>query len=167
MSKLAEIKLICCHFTKNLAYFRASDKQKFLRYDFLRLANGNFAEIAILEFCKLSGGKNEKYRWQKIVTNQEDFKKKIEEETNLNLIQFEAYIKTIKDYRDKYLSHFDEDTNIKLPNLETAEKFVCLYYNYTIREHGVGLYPKDISKFYKESFEEAVHLLNNHFSQSR
>jgi|GEM_PF-2707132 len=155
MSNFKEIKNICCHFTKNLAYHQAGigEPDKELKNDFWRMANGNFAEIAILEFCKLFGGWNDQYRWQNVVEDENDFKKRIEVKTTLSFVEFENYVKEIKLYRDKYLSHHDQE--IEFPRLQIATTAVFAYYQYIIERYGAGGFPLDLKSFYMNSFKEA------------
>ncbi len=155
MSNLTSIKKICCHFTRNIAFHQAGIRKSnnAFKIYFWIIANGNFAEIAILEFCKLFGSKNDKMMWANIVTNKEDFKKNIEVETELKFSEFEEYVKEVKKYRDKYLSHFDEE--VKLPSLEIAKKCVFLYYNYVISLEGEGGFPSNLKDFYINCVKEA------------
>ncbi len=157
MSKYKRIKNICCHFTRNLAYHQAGIRKSnnALERDFWRIANGNFAEIAILEFCKLFGGRNEKHRWVDIVDDEENFKKQIEIKTALSFNEFEKYVEDVKKYRDKYLSHLDDAMDLELPHLQVATKAVFTYYEYVVSKDGVGAFPEDLQNFYMTSFAEA------------
>lgn len=155
--KINRVKCICCHFTRNYAYFRAGEEacQNGRASDFWRVANGNFAEISIVEFCKLFGGKQEKHRWQKVISDKVRFRKAIEDSISITFSDFDSYVDEIREYRDKYLSHLDEVDLVPFPALDNAMKAVSVYYQQVLEVEGAGNFPASLDDFFEASHAEA------------
>jgi hypothetical protein len=155
---LDRAKSICCHFTRNYAFYRAGEAlcQRKGASQFWRLANGNFAEIAAIEFCKLFGGKKEKHRWQSIVKNQDSFIAALEYAIEAPLSEFEHYVEGIRDYRDQYLAHLDAVALVHFPSLDIAMKAVSVYYDHILKMDAPGGFPASLIHFYKQSLAEAT-----------
>jgi hypothetical protein len=81
------------HFLANLAYYRAwnaarADRR---REQFWRALNGNFIDIAVLEWCKLFGDLKAPHHWSKCVTDQAAFIDGLHGRTDMSSQQFEEY----------------------------------------------------------------------------
>lgn len=55
--RLRRVVILWCHFTRNMAYYRAGwkDKKPVRSFEFWNTLNGNCLDIAVLEWCKLIG----------------------------------------------------------------------------------------------------------------
>ena len=65
--RLRRVVLLCCAFTRNLAYYRVGqeeehrdllDAEKNESANFWRVANSNCVDMCVLEWCKLFGDDN-------------------------------------------------------------------------------------------------------------
>ncbi len=57
--RLRQVKILCCHFLRNLAFYKAGWRKGELIFkdQFWVNANGNFIDVCVLEWCKLFGDK--------------------------------------------------------------------------------------------------------------
>ncbi|HKI44605.1 MAG TPA: hypothetical protein VKA08_04635, partial [Balneolales bacterium] len=67
--RLRRVALLCAHFMRNLAYYRAGwgDGALKKKTEFWITVNGNFYDICVLEWCKLFADKNDKHCWLKLI----------------------------------------------------------------------------------------------------
>ena len=67
--RLRRVGILCCHTLRNLAYYRAWFDAGKPRADenFWVSANGNFADITVLEWCKLFADERGKHHWAKVI----------------------------------------------------------------------------------------------------
>lgn len=152
--------ILCCHFMRNLAYYRAAPKRKTLesKGSFWVGINGNCLEIGILEWCKLFGDKKDPHHWRKIVSDTDSF--------NLGLLElvggeeyFNTYIDKVRTYRDKFIAHLDNELIANIPEMDVAFISASYYHahvvNNEMQEGVIGNLPKDIKTFYEDRLNEA------------
>ncbi|MGA7749305.1 MAG: hypothetical protein WCA63_04090 [Gallionella sp.] len=75
--RLRRVALLCCHFMRNLAYYRAGWNGNHFSIpasEFNKTVNSNFIDICVLEWCKLFGEHQEPHHWKNIVANKKEFK---------------------------------------------------------------------------------------------
>ena len=74
IQRLRRIGLLCRHFARNLAYYRAGWVGSSLvrDSDFWRTVNRNFLDVAVLEWCKLLGDEKARHYWRKTVRRRQE-----------------------------------------------------------------------------------------------
>lgn len=157
--RLRRVALLCCHFSRNLAYYRAWHEivAPGEYGEFLATIDGNFIDMAVIEWCKLFGDKNGKHHWRKVVKNSE-FEADMLEYLNETAGQFRSYIDEMRQYRDKFLAHLDDDHIMNIPRMELAKGSVKFLYDYLFDAEAsaddlTGL-PKDLAAYYKACFDK-------------
>ena len=167
-NRLRRVVLLCCHFARNLAYYRIGrdEEHRKLFYraknasaNFWRVANGNCIDMCVLEWCKLLGDKNGKHYWGKVVTDPLSFEAGLLRHLGMNDAAFQKEIEIIRHYRDKFLGHLDDDLTMNIPGLDVAKAAVWFYHGHIVsREAKAGeLYglAMDIDAGYRLSENEA------------
>jgi hypothetical protein len=100
--------IVCCHFARNLTYYRAGWNKNGLlvEIDFWKGINGNCLDIAVLEWCKLFADRRDPHHWLNIIKDIDTFRYGL-----FGLVggeeYFDAYINKVKIYRDKFVAHLD------------------------------------------------------------
>lgn len=130
--RLRRVGILCCHFLRNLAFYKAGwRKNKPIFNDqFWVNANGNFLDICILEWCKLFGENRGQHYWKKVISDQPAFSAELLHAVALTEIQFSAYVEEMRTYRDKFVAHLDSEEIMKIPKLRVARKSVSFLYCY-------------------------------------
>ncbi|MFL9998747.1 hypothetical protein PQR34_45335, partial [Paraburkholderia sediminicola] len=69
--RLRRAGILCCHFLRNLAFYKAGWKkgEPIRAGQFWINANGNFLDICVLEWCKLFADKKAKQGWRRVVSD--------------------------------------------------------------------------------------------------
>ncbi len=131
---LRRVGILCCHFLRNLAFYKAGWRKGELIFkdQFWVNANGNFLDICVLEWCKLFGDKRGKQHWRKVITNQDSFFDGLLQAVKLTEAEFEAYIQEMRAYRDKFVAHLDAEEVMHPPKLRAARKSVAFLYDYLL-----------------------------------
>lgn len=134
--RLRRVGILCCHFLRNLAFYRAGWRGGELRRQdlFWINVNGNFLDVAVLEWCKLFGDKWGQQSWRKVITDHEAFMAGLLASVKMTEAEFGAYIDEMKTYRDKFVAHLDELAVANIPRLRVARKCVSYLYDY-LRAH--------------------------------
>ncbi len=163
--RLRRVALLCCHFTRNFAYRRAGhDRLTGGKYSqILVTIDGNFLDMAVIEWCKLFGDRKGKHYWKKVVSSQ-IFEVEMLAHLNRSDHQFEDYIKEMREYRDKFLSHLDDQLVMNIPRLDLAMAGVKFYYEYLVHQEAsandlTGL-PTDLTAYFEQCTKEAVSFLD-------
>lgn len=152
---LRRVGILCCHFLRNLAFYKAGWKKGELvtNDQFFVNANGNFLDTCVLEWCKLFGDKRGQHYWRKVITDQDAFFVGLLQSLKLTEADFEDYINAMRTYRDKFVAHLDAEEIMSLPKLRTARKSVSFLYEYLLaHEEIAGCFhdaPKKASRFYE------------------
>ncbi len=155
--------LVCCHFTRNSAYYRAGwDKKKLIKStEFWKGINGNCIDIAVLEWCKLFGDRKDPHCWRKIASDPTGFEVGLYKAlpTPSSAESHQHYIDTMREYRDKFVAHLDDELIANIPGLDDAITSTRYYYNYIFKHESSGMFltmfPADIGKYYENCFAEA------------
>ena len=132
--RLRRVGILCCHFLRNLAFYKAGWRNNKLIFNdqFWVNANGNFLDICVLEWCKLFGEKRGKHYWQKVITDQPSFLAGLLHAVGLTEIEFNAYIKEMLIYRDKFVAHLDTVEIMNIPKLNVAKMSASFLYDYLL-----------------------------------
>ena len=159
--RMRRVALLCTHFARNMAYYRAGWDGQTLRKsaEFWKTVNGNCVDIAVLEWCKLFADPKDRHCWSKIVTKPKDFERQLLKDIGLSESDFVEYIEKFRVYRDKFVAHLDHDLIAHIPPLDTAWAAVQCYYDHLTRNEAqagdlAGL-PSDLEKYYESCSKEA------------
>ncbi len=138
--------ILCCHFLRNLAFYRAGWRGRVcIRKDqFWVTANGNFLDHCVLEWCKLfADEKRGKHFWRKVITDQEVFLDGLLRTLKFTEAEFASYVDEMRTYRDKFVAHLDLDEVMQIPRLRLAQKGVSYLHDYILEhEDDGGFFPE-------------------------
>jgi hypothetical protein len=152
--------LLCCHLTRNLAYFRAGAHvlNGPVESQFLLTVLGNFIDTAVMEWSKLFGDEKGKHHWKSLVDDQEDFRRRLMLDAKITGEQWDSAWLTIKAYRDKFLAHLDLLEVMHIPNMDIPYRMVTFLFNELRRISGQNLrgLPTDLSTYFQQCRIEAV-----------
>lgn len=127
--QVRRIALLCCHFTRNVAYYRVGyvDENGMgplkQATEFGATVNGNMVDIAVLEWCKLFADRKGHHHWTKFVRldlEQRQFLTNLLDVLNINEAAWRRYLDEFRVYRDKFVAHLDTENVARIPQLEIA-----------------------------------------------
>lgn len=156
--RLRRVAKLCCHFLRNLAFYRSGWRNGSLIVDdpFWTNVNGNFLDICVLEWCKLFGDSRGKHHWRKVITDEQAFRDGLFRAIAMTEVEFAIYIDSMKTYRDKFVAHLDEQNRMDIPDLTGAQASASFLYDYLLsyEEEGDCFYdaPRDAARFYRKIF---------------
>ncbi|WP_296765947.1 hypothetical protein [Sediminimonas sp.] len=87
--------------------------------------------MAVLEWCKLFGDRRGKHCWGEVVSCQGfevDMLKHLDETDD----QFKKYIDDMREYRNMFLAHLDDERTMNIPRMDIAEGSVKFLYDHLI-----------------------------------
>jgi hypothetical protein len=93
-------------------------------------ANSNFLDIAILDWCKLFAEWDGQQHWRKTITDRHEFRSQLFNSLNMSEGDFCQYKNSVKHYRDKFISHLDEEHVMHPPRLCIAWKSTVHLYSW-------------------------------------
>ena len=158
--RLRRVGILCCHFFRNLAFYKAGWRKGELIFkdQFWVNANGNFIDVCVLEWCKLFGDKRGQHNWRKVITNQPAFFAGLLHAVDRTEADFYSYIDEMKSYRDKFIAHLDSEERMNIPKLIVARKSVSYLYGYLLaNEEEDNCFrdaPAKASRFYKQFYSQ-------------
>ena len=134
--RLRRMAILCCHCLRNLAFYRAGCSHGQIRTtrQFWVNANGNFIDIAVLEWCKLFADNNGKHHWKRIVQDHAAFLTSLCDHLGVSTKEFQDYQKHVLRYRDKFIAHLDEDRVMHIPKMRVARKSAAYLYEHLLRD---------------------------------
>ena len=159
--RIRRVGKLCCHFLRNLAFYRAwfdagephSNKQFWVN------ANGNFLDIAVLEWCKLFADTRSTHNFCKVVGDELVFKAILFDSIDVTSAEFDEYIIQMKTYRDKFVAHLNELNEIEIPCLEIAKRSVVFLYQYLLEHDNNNVFqdaPVSADVFYDKFYEQGI-----------
>lgn len=166
--KIRRIGVLCLYCIGNIASYRAgwTSKKKFkLNTDFWRKVNGNFLDIATLDWCKLFVEHDGKHHWSTIFSDKRTFRTSLFSGINVPEKDFKNEIGEIKKYRDKFLAHLDEPTMLYYPKSEIMLKSSMFLYHLLATSpktrmalSGALIDPQDFyDEYYQVALKEIAH----------
>ncbi len=162
--RLRRVVLLCAHFARNLAYYRAGhDRLTRTSLDFWITVDGNFLDMAVIEWCKLLGDGKGKHSWANVATDPPRFKSAMLTQLGVTTDEFAAYVDEMRGYRDKFLAHLDDQRVMRIPLLDRAKAAVEFYHRYVVQNEAAAgdldRLPKDLADYYGHCFDEAISML--------
>lgn len=158
---LRRVVLLCCHFARNFAYYRAGWDGKRLRRntDFWKTVNGNFIDLCTLEWCKLFGDLKGEHHWRQVVSDPAAFEASLFTAVGLDAANLERYRLEMREYRDKFVAHLDLGLTANIPHLDPAWASVRFYHAHVTASEAraevfAGL-PLDIDEYKERQAAEA------------
>ena len=163
-SKARRVFLLTNHCIANIAAYRVNwqqnenSKEIVIDLDFWVRANGNFLDIAVLEWCKLFAERDGKHHWSKVFKNRQEWSQLFLAHMNLSSKQFHKELSKIKKYRDRYVAHLDDPIPTNYPLTEimlTSASYLydALRYDPTTKNYLIGVYDSS-AQFYERKFIE-------------
>jgi hypothetical protein len=138
---------LCCSFMRNVAFHRAGMQREVQlnlfapthpQGAFWREAHGNFFDISVLEWCKLFADRDRngwgKHHWRRVVENPDRFEADLYATPGVTADAFTTLTKKIKDYRDQFVAHLDEERTMLLPELEVARRAIVFLHQRLAQE---------------------------------
>jgi hypothetical protein len=126
--RLRRVVLLCAHFSRNLAYYRAGhDRLTNASSSFWITIDANFLDAAVLEWCKLLGDPKGKHFWAEVVTDPSRFEAKLLSHLGIRPGELAGYVK-MRAYRDQFLAHLDDLSEMEIPFLDRARAAVNFYH---------------------------------------
>lgn len=108
----------------------------------------NCLQQAVIDWCKVFGSYDERTHYAKIHTQ---YIKEFEKAVFDNNIDFAAYSKGMKNFRDTFIAHLDKKKKRKpIPKLEDALT-ICYLYEEMVICGDPGVIPFDLKHFYNQS----------------
>jgi hypothetical protein len=158
--RLRRVALLCCHFARNCAYYRAGwdGKKNKATNEFWATVQGNFIDIAVLEWLKLFGDHKDKHHWKKVVDDKKSFKTQMLDCCEITEEDLVKSRESLKAYRDKFIAHLDSEEVMQIPVLDTPLALVRYYYTYVADELGVtqlGNLPNDFEHYYQTCLQDS------------
>lgn len=134
--RLRRTSILCCHCLRNLAFYRAGWRHAQFRIErqFWINANGNFLDIAVLEWCKLFADHDGKHHWKRLISDKPDFLSGLCKRLGMSAKEFQNYATAVLRYRNKFIAHLDEEHVMHIPSLRIARKSAAYLYDYLLRD---------------------------------
>jgi hypothetical protein len=122
--------------------------------NFWRVIDGNFMDIAVIEWCKLFASHTEAVHWKNNIpeTEHDKFRDGLCGGTGLTSEEWHRYREELKRYRDEHVAHFDlgrfQPGKVTYPHFDKALEACHYYYDRILAElEKVGIqhsFPADI-----------------------
>ena len=158
--RLRRAGILCCHCLRNLAFYRAWHLVGRPRQDqqFWVNLNGNFIDVAVLEWCKLFADARGKHHYSKVVSDEPQFIATLLAALSLSANQLAVYRDAMRLYRDKFIAHLDNLPVAQVPHLTIAlESTIILYDHLVLIEDTTGALhdaPRSGRGFYRRFVRE-------------
>lgn len=159
--RLRRVGTVCCHTLRNLAYYRTWFEMGTPRAteQFWISVNGNFADVTVLEWCKVLADDRGKHHWTKVVRDKTAFMSGLLAKIGTDEVTWLAYVKAMRFLRDKFIAHLDDEHLMTLPQLDMAKMSVVYLYAYLLENEDEGDVfvdaPKDAVEWFDRFSNEA------------
>ena len=156
--RLRRVGILCCHFLRNLAFYKAGwrNGDHVFKGQFLATANANCLDVCVLEWCKLFAEKSGKQHWSKVITERDRFFDGLLQAVSRTDTEFDAYVKEMRGYRDKFIAHLDDELEMRIPKLRVARKSISYLYTYLLENEEEGTCFHDAPKKASSVYENFV-----------
>lgn len=146
----------------NIAFYRAWHEagRPQANVQFWIAANGNFADLAVLEWCKLFADVRGRHHWLKVVKDTNVFEAGLLQALGMTAIEFAGYVGEMRFLRDKFIAHLDDELVMTLPQLTAAKASAVYLYTYLLEngdeEGAFDHAPHNPVDFFDRYFAEAA-----------
>ena len=166
------LALLNCAFVRNLAFHRcgyvSGDGRGRLKdgTEMGKTINGNFIDIAVLEWSKLFAERNGHHHWHKFMRNDQErmaFLRDLLSALRIGEAEWRRFIGHVKTYRDEFVAHLDEGEIAHIPDMGLAFASAVFFHRYLHMQsprgtfesmHGPDL-PIDLEAYYETCRREA------------
>ena len=133
------LALLNCAFVRNLAFHRcgyfSGDGRGCLKdaTEMGKTINGNFIDIAVLEWSKVFAEWNGHHHWRKIMRNDRErtaFRRNLLSALRIGEAEWNRFIGQVKTYRDEFVAHLDEGEIAHIPDMELAFASAVFFHRY-------------------------------------
>ena len=125
---------IANHCISNIAAYKANwrknatnESELVVERDFWKRANGNFLDIAVLEWCKVFSERNGEHHWSRVFKLKQDWMREFCEHMRMSQKEFHTELQRVVKYRNKYVAHL-EPIPMKYPSTDFLLKSVSYLY---------------------------------------
>ena len=159
--------LLCCHFTRNLAYYRAGwpgGVPSFPSNDLWRTLNSNFLDIAVIEWCKVFAETKAIHNWRRVVLHPDVFLPQMYSDSGATKDEWDVYVCKMRLYLDKFLAHLDREPTMHIPNMGLAQSAIFYIYDTMKAEQLGGVFrglPGRLRQYSEECKVDAAKLYEN------
>ena len=159
--RLRRSAFLCSHVLANIASYRAGfDGADLVRNEvFWRRANGNFMDIAVLEWCKLFADNRGTYCWRNSLSDPAAFEVALLVHLECTADELATYCKGMRQYRDKFVAHLDEVLTGQYPQFDMAVDSTKFLFRYLWDNEDRGGYfvglPDDPDRAYRVTLTDA------------
>jgi len=157
-NRLRRAALLCCHFTRNLAYDRAIlANRPLVPRDFWITVAGSCFDVAILEWHKLFCNASDSHHWLKIIGP--EFKTKAMLTLGISEGKWDEAVGDVTRYRNAFVAHLLSKETMVIPHLRIHQLMVEVYYLrlaelFSSLAASAGL-PAEMGNYYVASYTEA------------
>lgn len=170
--RLRRVCLVAYTFARNMACYRSA-RNGGPDYagpvsQFWVTADGNFIDMAVLEWCKLFGDTRAHHAARKVVSDPDKFETDLLAHIGLAAVEFAELVDVVRTYRDKFVAHLDSERTMTPPKLDVMWAAIQFYYKHVIdvemnEAEFAGWRAKldqtntnpDIAKYYIQSLRDA------------
>jgi hypothetical protein len=159
--RIRRVAFLCVHAICNFAAYRAGRQDNPTRRAeiFWNRANGNFLDIGLLEWSKLFADPRGTHFYLNVLSNAASVDTAMLNAAGISKLQFEAYCREVRTYRDKFVAHLDPDPVAHLPKLDIAiESTKFLLDHLHAAEDMGGTFdgiPKNATRLYRATLADA------------
>lgn len=168
--RLRRVALLCIHFTRNLAFYRAIDDLIPVKRegDFRITMQGNCVDIAVLEWCKLFGERDGKHSWQKTVDDPDAFRSGLLLALAISHTDWDDCWSEMRAYRNSFVAHLDNEHTMDILAMDLPSRMVTYFYSHVLGSEDSAdffhEFPKDLNDYYSRCFSDAVSKTKHHNS---
>lgn len=154
-SRLRRVMICCCAIVRNVAYYNGRWVRGTPIFDsnIERTINGNFMDMAVLEWCKLFGEtRHEPQHWQRVilcVDQRREFKAGLVKALGCSNGDWNATRRRCLAYRNDFLAHLGSEPTMLTPMLDPVLKSAAHYYEFIRTTEMPSADPADIHAFYE------------------
>jgi hypothetical protein len=148
------------YIVRNVAYYRSLDpfKDDLEQNYWIHIFN-NFLDIAVLEWCKVFGSKNDATHWSNHVDDVEIFRSGMIAKLGVSEEEWSGYWESIKNYRDTVVAHHERSSKASYyPDMHHALTACFYYYEILIkklRALRIEDYPNNLQEYFENSLKQA------------
>jgi hypothetical protein len=163
--RLRRVVILCVGCLRNIAYYRAGWAGKTAGFsgELVVTVNGNFVDMAILDWCKLFGDNKEQHHWGQILTDvskRRTFKNGLLNEIKCSRAEWSLFGEKMLAYRNKLAAHLDREREIDVPCFDNAIASTSYYHRFLLAHENDGRtyrnLPADPGDYYRSCLEEGV-----------